>query len=258
MIDWIKENWLAITKIFAFIFVILVIFYLIFDLLIMPLYTRHGQEIIVPDLTNLIYEDAREHLQSLDLKIVEDTKKFDTSNEFPIGAIMGQNPRPGSTVKKGRRIYVIVSKGEPTIEMPQLVHRSERNAIFMMKNMGLALRDVRYEHSEVFLDGAVSYQSIRPGSDVKTGTSVDIVVSLGQYPDKFIVPGLIGRSLNDAKKIIIQAGLTIGDINYQIEDDLLPNTIIDQSLKENEEVNQDDRINLVVSRLPNKNKEKIK
>ncbi len=257
MIDWIKNNWVIIAKSVALLFAILFVLYLLFDLLIMPAYTRHGQEIIVPDLTSLIYEDAREHLESLELEIVEDAKKFDSNNEFPIGTIMGQNPRPGSTVKKGRRIYVIVSKGEPTIEMPQLVHRSERNAIFMIKNLGLELRDVYYEHSDIFPNGAVSHQSIPPGSDVKTGTYVDIIVSLGRFPDKFIVPSLIGRSLKDAKKIIIQAGLAIGEINYRTKEDLLPDTIIDQSLKENEEVSQGDSISLVVSKLPGRREEKI-
>jgi len=253
MIEWIKDNRMNLLKKAGLFIGVLLVIYFIFDVLIMPLYTRHGQEIPVPDLSNLIYEDARELLDRLDLKIVEESKRYDSSNEFPIGAIMGQSPRPGSTVKKGRRIYVIVSKGEPSIEMPQLVHRSERNAIFMVKNLGLALRDVRYDHSDVIPEGAVYFQNIPPGSEVKTGTLVDIGVSLGRFPDRFIVPSLVGRSLPDARKIIIQAGLTLGDITYEVDEDLLPNTIIAQSLKENEVVNQGDRIDLIVSREPDRN-----
>ncbi|MFZ5517498.1 MAG: PASTA domain-containing protein [Candidatus Zhuqueibacterota bacterium] len=252
MIEWIKENRMILLKKAGILFGILLVIYFIFDVLIMPLYTRHGQQITVPDLANLIYEDAREQLDRLDLVVVEESKKYDSSNQFPIGTIMSQSPRPGATVKKGRRIYVIVSKGEPSLEMPQLVHRSERNAIFMVKNLGLALRDVRYDHSDVIPEGAVYFQNIPPGSEVKTGTLVDIGVSLGRFPDRFIVPALVGRSLPDAKKIIIQAGLTIGDIKYEIDENLLPNTIIAQSVKENEVVNQGDSIDLVVSREPDR------
>ena len=121
-----------------------------------------------------MYEDAREVLTRLDLKIVEETKKYDTNNEFPIGVIMAQNPKPQSTVKKGRRIYVIVSKGEPIIEIPRLMGGSERNAIFTLKNLGLELGEVRYEHSNLQpLAGTVIDQSIRVGTEVKIGTVID-------------------------------------------------------------------------------------
>jgi len=246
-------NWLKIGKIIAIIFLVFLVVYLLFDKIIMPAYTRHGQAIEVPDLTNIIYEDAREILDRLDLEIVEETKKFDTSDEFPIGVVMAQNPKRGSLVKKGRRIYVIVSKGEPIIEVPQLMGGSERNAIFTLNNLGLELGEVRYEHSDVHsLAGTVIYQSIPVGKEVKIGTVVDIVVSLGQFPDRFIVPNVIGRNLADAKKIIIQAGLTVGEILYQDEPDLLPETVINQSLKAEEEVSQGDTLNLLVSKLPGK------
>jgi beta-lactam-binding protein with PASTA domain len=248
-----EVDWIKIAKILTVAFVILFIFYLLLDKVIMPAYTRHGQAIEVPDLTNLMYEDAREVLERLDLQIVEETKKFDTSNEFPIGVVMAQNPGPGSPVKKGRRIYVIVSKGEPTIEMPKLIGESERNAIFIIKNLGLELREIRYEHSEIFPhEGLVIDQSIPVSREVKTGTIVDIVVSLGRFPDRFIVPNVIGRSLKEARKIIIQAGLTVGEIHYQDRPDLLPETVYEQFPEAEEEISQGDSLHLVVSKLPDK------
>jgi len=253
-INWQEIDWVRIAKIIGIIFLVLLIIYLLFDKIIMPAYTRHGQAIEVPDLTNLLYEDAREVLDRLDLKIVEETKKFDTNNEFPIGAIMAQNPRPRFTVKKGRRVYVIVSKGEPTIEMPKLLGGSERNAIFQIKHLGLELGEIRYEHSDLNpVAGTIIGQSIPIGREVKMGAVVSIVVSLGRFPDRFIVPNVIGRNLKEARTIIIQAGLTIGEIQYQDEPDLLPETIINQSIKADEEVNEGEAINLLVSKLPGKN-----
>jgi len=252
MINWQGIDRKKVAIISGKIFGVLLIIYLLFDRMIMPVYTRHGQSILVPDLTNLVYEDARTRLENMDLQIVEETKKYDTSNQFPIGVIMGQNPRVGTTVKKGRRIYVIVSKGEPVIEMPQLTHRSERNAIFMIKNLGLELGNVTYGHSDIYPEGVVVDQSIPQAAEVKLGASVDIAVSLGRFPDQFVVPSLIGRSLADAKKIIAQAGLSVGEITYQETSDLLPETVIDQSLKADEEVNRGDAIDLVVSKIPDK------
>lgn len=252
MVNWRTLDWrpiaIHVTKIMG----VLLIIFLLFNYVIMPMYTRHGQAIEVPDVTNLMYEDARDRLERLGLEIVEETKKFDSSNQYPIGVIMGQKPRAGSKVKTGRRIYVIVSKGEPLIEMPQLTHRSERNAIFTIKNIGLELRNVNYGHSEIYPEGVVVDQSIPPGAEVKLGTPIDIEVSLGRFPDQFIVPNLIGRSLTDARKVILQAGLTIGDISYQQDADLLPETVIHQSLPADGVVSQGTAIDLIVSKLPDR------
>lgn len=252
MISWRQIDWKKVGTVLVICFVILLIFYFIMDLIIMPVYTRHGQAIRVPDLTGLLYEDARDQLKRLDLQIVEETKKYDPSNFFPIGTIMTQNPRQGSTVKTGRRIYVVVSKGEPLVEMPDLKGRSERNAIFMIKNLGLELRNIDYDHSDFYHEGVVAGQNVPPGSEIKYATAIDIVVSLGRLPDQFIVPNVIGRSLSDAQKIISQAGLVVGEITYRDQSDLLPETVIQQSIDAEQQVNRGDVLDLVVSKLPTK------
>jgi len=236
--------------VFLLILLIFLTLFLLFDQILMPIYTRHGQEIEVPDLTNMFYEDAKDLLKQMSLKIVEESKKFDPTNTYPIGVVMSQNPIAGSKVKKGRRIYVVVSKGEPTLEMKDLVGKSERNAIFSLNKAGLILKSVRYEHSDVIKAGAVSYQSIPAGTEIKPGTEIELIVSLGPYPDRFIVPDLIGRNLKDAQTLIIKSGLTLGEVSFQIADDLLPLTVISQSLAPQTEVSQGDTINLLVSKLP--------
>ncbi|OQX95316.1 hypothetical protein B6I21_06035 [candidate division KSB1 bacterium 4572_119] len=249
-----------ITKLFRYMLYLLVfmlIMYLLTDLVIMPVYTRHGQEIEVPDLTSEFYEDARDRLKQLGLQIVEQSKRYDTTGEFPIGVVMSQNPLPLSKVKKGRRIYVIVSKGEAKIEMPQLTHRSERNAIFMLEKLGLEPGEITYQHSDIFHEGEISGQSIEPGTEIKPGFAVDLTVSLGLYPDKFVVPDLIGRNLKDARKIILQSGLTLGHVSFQLELDLLPETVIYQTPEASLEVVQGDTIHLLVSKLPEEKKEEI-
>jgi beta-lactam-binding protein with PASTA domain len=252
-LNWKQIDWVKIAKSVGIIFLILFLIYLLFDKLIMPAYTRHGQAIEVPDLTNLLYEDAREVLDRLDLLIVEETKKFDTGNEFPIGVIMTQNPRPGSYVKSGRRIYVIVSKGEQTVEMPRLLGGSERNAIFQINQLGLQLGDIRYDHSDLNpVTGTIIDQSIPVGREVKLGSVVEIVVSLGRFPDRFIVPNVVGRSLKEAKKMIIEAGLSVGNIHYRDRPDLLPETVFEQFPAAEQEISQGDSLHLVVSKLPGK------
>ena len=154
-------------------------------------------------------------------------------------ALLGLLPRTAQFGKASAVCYT----GE------NLIGRSEKNAIFEIKRLKLELRHVTYEHSAHFPEGVVIQQSIVEEEEVKVGRTIDLIVSFGKFPDKFIVPNLIGRSLPDAKKIIQQAGLTYGNISYQVQDDLLPETIIDQSIEANSEVMQGDTLHLLVSRL---------
>ena len=241
-----KIRWTK-TKYFIVPAISLILFYILLIDIIMPAYTRHGQSIDVPNVIEMTYEGARTLLQQNNLKIVEKAKKFDV--RYRAGTVISQNPQPFSKVKKGRRIYVIVSKGEPTLEMPRLIGNSEKNAIFELSRLGLKSRYVKYEHSEHFHDGVVIHQSIPIGQEVKMGQSVDLIVRLGQFPDKFIVPNLIGRSLQEAKKEIQQAGLTLGNVSYQVENDLIPETVIAQSKEPSAEVMQGDTLSLLISKL---------
>jgi len=241
-----KIRW-NISKYFIVPLLGFLIFYILMDEILMPAYTRHGQAIEVPNIVEMTYEGARTLLQQQGFKIVEKEKKFDV--RYRAGTVISQNPLSQARVKKGRRVYVIVSKGEPTVEMPRLIGKSEKNAIFEINRLGIEVRHITLEHSSHFPDGVVIDQSIPYKEEAKIGESIDLIVSLGQFPDRFIVPNLIGRSLDDAKRVIQQAGLTLGIVNFKVEDELLPETVIDQSLEANSEVTQGDSLSLIISKL---------
>ena len=77
-----------------------------------------------------------------------------------------------------------------------------------------------------------------------------MTISSGRFPDRFIVPDIVNRNFKDAKKIIFQSGLTLGAISFELRGDLLPETVITQSIQPKIEVSQGDTINLIVSKLP--------
>jgi len=241
MIKWDKSKYFIIP------FLSILVVYILFNDFIMPVYTRHGQSIEVPNLIEMTYEGARTLLEQNDLEIVEKAKKFD--DRFRAGIVISQNPKSYDVVKKKRRIYVIVSKGEPTIEMPRLIGSSEKNAVFEIERLGMKLRYIRREHSDHYHDGVVLNQSIPIGREVRTGQSIDLIVSMGKPPDEYVVPNLIGRSLKNAKMELLKSGLALGNVSYQIQNDLLPETVIAQSKEAETEVTQGDTISLLISKL---------
>ncbi len=233
-------------------FVGLILVALVMDQFIMPAYTKHGKAVPVPDVTRMRYEDARDILESQGFKIVKMEERFDS--QYPHGYVIEQTPRAGSQVKEGRRIYVILSKGPRRFPVPKLVGISERNAKLLLSKYGMVLGEKSYEYSITVPEGVVIRQSIAPEVEVPMGTKIDIVVSLGAVPDQFVVPSVIGRTLDDAREIIERAGFRVGRIRYEAVEDLLPETVIKQSIKAGTTFTPEEKenltIDLVVSILP--------
>ena len=63
---------------------------------------------------------------------------------------------------------------------------------------------------------------------VKKGTTVGVTVSSGSLTKTIDVPDLTGKSLLEAEKLIEQHGLKLGNITFQINAELLPNTVVEQ------------------------------
>lgn len=252
MVDKIKDmlNWLDQyhLKGVTIVFVSLLVLFLIMDNLVMPLVVRLGQGYPVPNINGIPLADAENILDDHGFKCVLEGEKYDRN--YPPGYVVSQNPKPNTIVKKGRRIYVITSMGEELIKIPRLVGRSERDAKFMIKSSQLKLDHISFEHSSYYPEGVVAEQSIEENKEVKSGTPISIIISLGQFPDRFLIPDLKGKDLEGAIKRIRKAGLRLGEISYQIEPNLLPNTVISQSIEPLQEVTIGTVIDLVVSSLP--------
>jgi len=217
----------------------------VMDSLVMPWYTKHGESLAVPNVIAKRFEAAKDIIEMHDLELVKAGEKHDSS--LPFGYVIEQNPRPDRLVKKGRRIYVTISVGERDVEMPQLVGLSETNAEETLKSVGLRLGEVDYEYVSSELPGVVIRQSVSEKELVKANSMVDIVVSLGKPTANVVVPSVLGKTLEIAKREIQKAGLTLGEIRYKANNEFLPNTVIDQSLESGVTVPHGEIINLVVT-----------
>ncbi len=161
-----------------------------------------------------------------------------------------QNPEAGSAVKKGRRVYLTVGKGERLFPMPRLIGMAERDVKFALADLNLVLGEIVYKTDPFYPEGVISGQAIEPGMEVAVGQRVDLVVSSGLEPFDYIVPELVGKSLNDALLEVEESGLTLGDIQEQETDKVLPNTVISQSLAAGVQAARGDTLSILVSKLP--------
>ena len=228
--------------------VLMVVFLaVLINLVIMPLYTMHNREKELPDVTEKTYEEAVQVLQDNGLRVIREPDKFDVI--YPAGVVIQQNPLPYSKVKKGRRIYLTVSAGERLVQIPKIVGLSERDASFKLRTIGLHLGEIDYEYDSYYPNGVVCKQSISQDSTVTEGGIIDIVISLGRLPSEFEVPDVVGTSLAEARQRLGKAGLSAGMITYEAQPNIIPDTVIRQSIEVGTKLDERIPINLVVSKL---------
>ena len=174
----------------------------ILTLVFLHLYTRHGQNIVVPKLEGLQINEANTILNAkgLHIEIVDSIYNRDA---VP-GAILDQTPKANNKVKEGRSIYVTVySKNPQQVIVPGLIDYSTRQAMALLNSLGftqISIEEVPSEYSGLVL--AVEYHGrpLAPDEKVPAGSQLNLVVSSSQLADSLgvdneiiIAPGQLGN-----------------------------------------------------------------
>ncbi len=226
-------------------FIVLILFIFIMDSIIMPVYTKHGDSFELVDVTDKQFDEAVEMLESEGLEPVIQDSVFD--EQFPPGAIIQQNPLPFTQVKDGRRVYLVVSIGEKPRYVPRLIGLTPQDAEFRLKEENLHLNQVFYEFSEFYHRGVVMNQSVLPGETVEKNQKINITVSLGPPPTSMEIPNLVGKSLKSAEKELEAVGVKLGKTKYVFRENLVPGTILNQSVSAGQKATKIDSVNLIIS-----------
>jgi serine/threonine-protein kinase len=153
-------------------------------------------------------------------------------------------------VKLGRRIYLIVCGGEQLVEVPKLTGRSLRDAKFSLEQRGLDVGEVVKKFSNELPEDAVISQVIQPGSKVKRTTKIDLILSNGPELGPIRIPDLVGKKLDEAKKLIESGKLKVGKITYQTSKDVPAGQVLDQYPKKDKSATENTPVDLFISKKP--------
>lgn len=204
-----------------------------------------GGGIEVPDLTNKTKKEAAKELEELGLKM--EVGESITSDEIKKNRVAGQTPEPSSRIKKGETVTIYLSAGKPTGEVPNLVGRYYDRELIeaLLQNNGYTLGRVE-EREDDTPQGEIISQDPDAGSVVEQGTAVNIIVSKGT--SKLIVPAIIGYTLEEAQRVIEDAGFTVGRVTYEESSVYTKNIVMDAEYKEGEKLEKGTSIDIVVSK----------
>ncbi len=223
---------------------------LLLDNVILPWYVNHGGTLVVPDVVGMPEAEAFRLLDSLNLE----PRKGDVhpDKDYPEGYVVAQNPVSPQIVKPRRRVYLTISGGEQLAVVPELKGRSLRDTKFALDRSGLKLGTVLRQISKEFPEGTIISQDVVSGAKVKHGSYIGVTESTGQSMDSLVVPNIVGKTLVDAQKILVQKGFKTGNITYQSNADLLPNTVIGQLPRAGDIASFGKPIDLFVAQAPDK------
>ena len=207
-LNWIVRNLLAALVVVVLLIVGAIIF--------LNVVTKHNQELIVPDLSNLTVEEARAVAEQEQMRIDVTDSVF--VRRMKRGAVYRQNPVPGSKVKSGRRIALTINAvNAKEITMPDLVGYSTRQAKVELLSRGLVLGKLLYVQDMAtnnVLRQLHGNREIEPGVMVESGTVIDLVVGLNSLDNVTYVPYLAGLRNLSAVEAVHDHSLNIGSMTF--------------------------------------------
>ena len=206
--------------------------------------------VIVPDLAgkNVVY--ALELLTDLGLNTKVEGSEYST--DMPKNNVIFQEPEPGSEIKKGRDVRVIISKGPKSILMPNLENLPVQQARIILEENSLCQGQISNIYSNRIKKDSVIAQVPTTGTMITRSECVNLLVSIGVRPQEYKMPDLKGRFLDSAIPLIENSNLILGKIKSVFYQDKPLNTIIAQEPLSGYFVTEGGTVDLVVNRKPGK------
>lgn len=176
--------------------------------------TQHGVARTVPSVVGKNIDKVTADLEDRGFEVVVQDSVFYDS--LAPSVIIRQVPEPDAVVKVNRTVYVTINRTiPPDVDMPNLVGPSYRNAEMVLSNLGLRVGDTTYRAD--FARGSVLEQlyngkPITPGTKIKVGSKISLVIGSGVGEEDMAVPKLVGLTYAEAKMMLQASGLILGPV----------------------------------------------
>lgn len=224
-------NWIVRNLLTAFIIAAALI---LGAMVFLNVVTKHNQEIVVPDFTNMTVAEAEASALQAGMRVEVTDSVF--VKRMKKGAVRSQNPEPGSKVKEGRRVSLTINAfNAKKVTVPNLVGLSLRQAIAELQSRGLAVGKLIYVQDMAtnnVLRQLKGNREIDPGKTVEADTVIDLVLGLNNDADiSTYVPDVVGKMYLTAVDAVHKQSLNVKTLRF------------DDSVKD-----YDDSLNAVVYR----------
>lgn len=188
---------------------------------------QRASEVRVPDMRGETLESAGEIAGTAGLAVEVVEQRHDPA--MASGRVLQQVPPPNASVRRGRRVKVILSLGGQVLEVPDLSGETSRTVAIELRRRGLAVGDEVRVWSDAGPPGTILGQIPPPASPAVPSTRVHRLVSQGPRPRAWVMPDLAGRPEPTATRWLESAGFRRGTVRRVTMSGVDSGTIVGQS-----------------------------
>lgn len=239
------------TKVASIIALFVLIFVATLVITLTVINSSSPKDVQIPNVVNLTQEEAKQRIEQLKLKFAY---KEEYSADVEAGHVISQDPQyiNNYSVKEGSTVTVVISKGMEQTKVPKVIGMEYSKAESALNEAGLEVEKVE-ETSQKVEAGYVISQEIDANTEVQKGTKIKIHVSTGTGIKKVTVTSVIGKSSEEAKKILTDLKL---EVNVVEDEDTSKSdgVVLKQSVDPGTSVEEGSAITITVNKIE-KNKQ---
>jgi beta-lactam-binding protein with PASTA domain/serine/threonine protein kinase len=202
---------------------------------------------VVPSLDGLSEDAARTELAGRGLDLTVSGSRHDRLTAE--GTVLEQDPVPGTELRRGGEVAVVVSEGPAPVTVPAVVDLAleEARAALEGDPYHFTIANVAEEHHDTAPVGTVINQDPAPGSELRQGDEISLIVSLGI--EQVTVPDLSGMTREQAEEALTAAQLT-GEFTEEHHDEIPEGQVLSQAVAPDEQLDKGSVVPVVVSLGP--------
>ncbi|MFO7675001.1 MAG: PASTA domain-containing protein [bacterium] len=209
---------------------------------LMPLLTRMGRELPIPDVTGLVREEAEKVLEAAGLRLGEVRIVGDTIQ--PPGHVVVQSPPAGRRVKAGRVVTLDVSRGSDRVLVPELSGTRLDVALADIEAAGLRVAEIESLRTPNVAAGLVI--AVRPPAGTELDRNATVILAVSAPAGHFPMPNLTGTNVETASGIIASQGLVLAPVRDAPSDEPV-GLVLFQYPEEGSPVMEGDTVALIVA-----------
>jgi len=178
----------------------------------------------VPQVLGVPQAEAEAALAAREL---DPTVREAYSDDVEAGRVVAASPRVGASVREDSAVTLTVSLGPQLFAVPAVTGATRAEAEAALAAASLAVGAVTEAHSEDVEAGRVVSQGTAAQEQVRGGTPVDLVVSLGRQP--IPVPAVAGQPRERAERAVRDAGLVVGGVTAEASESVPEGSVVRSS-----------------------------
>ncbi|MGW8554987.1 Stk1 family PASTA domain-containing Ser/Thr kinase [Streptomyces tubercidicus] len=160
-------------------------------------------KVTVPDVEDLSFDKAVERLKRKGFKNV---RQVSQESERTPNTVLSQDPKALSEAPKSKQIVLTVAQASPKRNVPDVKGQDFTAAQKQLEANGFEVSKSEQDVTDPNQVGKVLAQS--PDSNTQAAEGSTVTLTVGKAGAQTPVPGVVGQTVKDAKKMLQQAGFT--------------------------------------------------